>query len=66
MQSNVRSYYPHESLNKNEAQIICVHVCQKQVSVAWISNYTPQEPVACSYLSMPQIPVFVTCPHMKS
>ena len=30
--------------------------CQKQVSQAGISNYTPQFTVGCNYLSLPEIP----------
>ena len=30
--------------------------CQKEVSWAYISNYTPQYSVGCNYLCMPKIP----------
>ena len=43
---------------------LCGPVCPNQVSVAWISNYTPQVPVACNYLFMPQIPGFGTHVHI--
>ena len=29
---------------------------QKQVSRAWLSNYSPQDTVGCNYLAMPYIP----------